>query len=41
MLMQRENDVDFDGGDLDVQRRNLPKNTPKITLKDEENQLYG
>ena len=38
-LIERENDVDFAGKDLDVPGRNLPKN--QIDLKDEENQLYS
>lgn len=38
-LINRNNDVDFAGKDLDVPGRSLPKN--QINLKDEENQLYS
>lgn len=38
-LINRENDIDFAGNDLDVPGRSLPKN--QIKLKDEENQLYS
>ncbi len=41
MLQNREKDVDFSGGNLDVPGRNLPKNKTKKKLKDEENQLYS
>ncbi len=38
-LINRNNDVDFAGKDLDVPGHSLPKN--QINLKDEENQLYS
>ncbi|SHK18874.1 hypothetical protein SAMN04488007_2308 [Maribacter aquivivus] len=38
-LINRNNDVDFAGKDLDVPGRSMPKN--QINLKDEENQLYS
>ncbi|MDO6472872.1 hypothetical protein [Maribacter sp. 1_MG-2023] len=38
-LINRKNDVDFAGNDLDVPGRSLPKN--QMNLKDEENQLYS
>ena len=38
-LINRKNDVDFAGKDLDLPGRSLLKN--QINLKDEENQLYS
>lgn len=40
-LLNRENQVDFTGKDLDVPGRTLPKNRNASEFKDEENQLYS
>lgn len=40
-LRERKKDVDFTGEDLDIPGRDLPQDTTKKTLKDEENQLYS
>ncbi|MEH6512467.1 hypothetical protein [Maribacter arcticus] len=41
LLNERKNEVDFAGSDLDIPGRNLPKNKPYKSVKDEENQLYS
>lgn len=41
MLKKRKKPVDFEGKDLDIPGRKLPKDKTKKTLKDEENQLYS
>lgn len=40
-LKNRKKPVDFEGKDLDIPGRDLPENSTKKTLKDEENQLYS
>ncbi|MFT4803592.1 MAG: hypothetical protein ACJAZM_000575 [Cyclobacteriaceae bacterium] len=40
-LVDRAEEVDFEGKDLDVPGRTLPENKKKKSLKDEENQLYS
>ncbi|MFT6872692.1 MAG: hypothetical protein ACJAVN_001703 [Roseivirga sp.] len=40
-LVDRAEEVDFEGKDLDVPGRTLPENKKKKPLKDEENQLYS
>ncbi|MEH6746853.1 MAG: hypothetical protein V7670_08460 [Maribacter arcticus] len=37
LLNERKNEVDFAGSDLDIPSRNLPKNKPHKSVKDEEN----
>jgi hypothetical protein len=41
LLNERKKEVDFAGSDLDIPGRNLPKNKPHKSVKDEENQLYS
>lgn len=41
MLLEREEDIDFKGEDLDVPGRKNTEPTSKEGLKDEENSLYG
>ena len=40
-LIDRSEEVDFEGEDLDVPGRTLPEDRSKKKLKDEENQLYS
>ncbi len=40
-LRNRTRPVDFQGKDLDIPGRTLPKNKDRNSLKDEENQLYS
>lgn len=41
LLKNRKKPVDFEGKDLDIPGRKLPKNKTKKILKDEENQHYS
>jgi hypothetical protein len=40
-LVDRAEEVDFEGKDLDVPGRTLPDDKKNKSLKDEENQLYS
>lgn len=40
-LLDRDEEVDFEGKDLDIPERTLPNHKKKKSLKDEESQLYS